>query len=114
LATVLAAELDRALRGLRVGQAAARRAFREYAVAVDVVIIRLAAEILRRDLFQLLQGIHRRDIVGACHRERGVAAELTDVPWKILAGVTSHDLALVPVELEHFGRNSRGAGMRER
>ena len=46
----LTAKLDRALRGLRIRQTFSRIALREYPLAADIVVVRRAAQIHRRDL----------------------------------------------------------------
>ena len=53
-----------------------RIALREHALAADVVVLRRAAQIHRRDLLELRDRVHRGDVVRARHRERRVAAEL--------------------------------------
>ena len=57
MAIELAAELDRALRGLGVGQALRRIALQKHALAAELVIRRRAAEIHHGDLLELVDGI---------------------------------------------------------
>src|SRR5690606_13005342 len=114
LASELPAELDGPLRGGSVGEAPRRVRFREHLRAVDVVVFRRTAEVHGRDLFQFLERVHRGDVVRARHRERGVAAELTDVPRQVLAAVAALDDAVLPVVLQHLGGDARRARVRER
>ena len=108
VAVELAAELDRALRGLRVRQAFARdrssrtRARRRCrsrparrpnpcaAISLSFATASIAAGVVR-----------------ARHRERRVAAELPEIPRQVLAAVAAHDDAVVPVRLQHLGRDAR-------
>ena len=73
MAVVRAAELDRALRRLRQRHAGAA-ALAEDALVGDLVILGLPAEILRRDLLQLLLRVHPRGVRRARHRVDGLAA----------------------------------------
>ena len=102
-----AAERDRARRGLRVGQAARRIALPEHALVADRVVVRRAAEILRRDLLQLLLRVHRAGMIRPRHRMRRLAADRQAGPRQALAGVAPVDDDLLPRHLEHVGRDAR-------
>ncbi len=114
LSRVAAAEGHCALRDRRVGQMFPRMGFCENLLAVDLVVVGLAAQIVSSDLLDLLQRVHGRDIVRAGHGERGVAAELPDVPRQMLARVAALDDAVLPIVLEGFGGNACRARVRER
>ena len=103
----LAAEGDRARRGLRVGQPARRIAFAEHPLVADRVIVRRSAQILRRDLLQLPLRIHRAGVIGARHGVRRLAADRQAGPRQSLAGVAPIDDDLLPRHLEHVGGDTR-------
>ena len=107
VAVELAAERNRACGGLRVGQASRRIAFPEHALVADRVVVRRAAEILRRDLLQLLLRVHRAGVIRARHRVRRLAADREAGPRQALARVAPVDDDLVPRHLEHVGGDAR-------
>ena len=102
VAVVDAAEFDGALRGLRQSHAGAA-ALAEDALVGDLVILGLAAEILGRDLLQLLLGVHRRRVRRARHRVRRLAAAGDAGPRQVLRRVAPGDVALLPRHAEHLG-----------
>src|SRR5690606_4875851 len=108
------AEPERALPCIGVRAARARTVFPDRRLVADIVVVRLAAEIHRRDLLELRERVLRGDVVRARHRERRVAAELADVPRQVLARVAALDDAVLPAHLQHLGRDPRRAGMRVR
>ena len=91
-----AAERDRALRRLRVGQAARRIVAAVHALAGQRVVLRLAAEILRGDLLQLQPRVGRARQIRARHRVRRLAADRHRRPRNVLGGAAPVDDDLVP------------------
>ena len=70
VAVVLAAQRKGPGRGLRVAQPAAGLPLAVDALVAELVVVRSAAKIARRDLLQLALRVHRAGIVGARHRVR--------------------------------------------
>ena len=101
MAVVDAAQLNRALSGLRQRHAAAV-ALAEDALVRDLVILGPAAETLRRDLLQLLPRVHRGRVCGARHRMGRLAAAGHAGERKIVGGVAPDDVALLPWHAENF------------
>ena len=90
------------LRGLRQSHAGAA-AFAEDALVGDFVVLRFAAQILGRDLLQLLLGVHRDRMRRARHRVRGLAATGDAGPRQILRRVSPGDFALFPRHAQDLG-----------
>ena len=103
VAVVDAAELDGALRGLRQGHARAA-AFAEDALVRHLVILGLAAEILRGDLLQFLASRPSppRDAARVMAWVVWLPPEMQR-PRQILRRVAPGDVALLPRHAEHFG-----------
>ena len=108
LAGELAAELDRLLRRLSVGDRLRRIGLADHLLRSEVIVGGRAAEHLGGDVGQLRLGVHRRDIHGARLGRGGEAAGLVGVPGQAAAGVAALDDHIVPVVVEHVGRDPRG------
>ena len=98
-----ATKLDSALCRLRIRQKLVGLLCIEHPMVADIVIVGRTAEIRCRNLLELLQCILGGSPGRARHRERGVAAELTEIPWQVLVAAAAHDGAALPVTLEHLG-----------
>ena len=85
----------------------ATAALAEHALVGDLVVVRTAAEVLRRDLLQLLLRVHRRRVSGARHRVRGLAAAGDAGPRQVLRRVAPDDLAPSPTA-RRASRPTRG------
>ena len=81
---VFAAQLNRALRGLRQGHAPAA-ALAEDALVGDFILLRFAAVSLGGNLLQLLFRIHRHGVCRSCHGVRRLAATGNAGPRQVLA-----------------------------
>ena len=108
LAGELAAEFDRLLRRLRIGDRLRRIGLADHLLVAEVVVVGLAAEHLGGDLGQLRLGVHRRDIHGARLGRGREAAGLVGVPGQAAAAVAALDDHVVPVVVQHIRRNTGG------
>ena len=101
MAIIDAAQLYRALSGL--GQChAGSTPFSKDTLISDLVILRLAAETLRRDFLEPFPSGHRHRIRCACHRVCGLAAARHAGERQVLRGVAPDDIALVPGDAENL------------
>ena len=108
VAVVGTAQFNRARGGLREAHAPGRTALAENARVPDVVVVRTSAQVLRRDLLELLLGIHSRRVIGSRMGMQAVGARLRGTPGQMFRGVAPHDFAPVPWHAQHFGRGARG------
>ncbi len=69
----------------------------------DLVILRVAAaETLRRDLLELLSGVHRRRMRRPRHRVCRLAAAGHAGERKVLRRIAPYDIALLPRHTQNF------------
>jgi hypothetical protein len=99
------------LGGGRIGERFRWIGFQKHFLVADVEVVRLAAEVLRRDLGELRPGVHGRDVVGARLGVGGVAADLGRIPRQVPAAVAALDDAILPFAFEHLGGDARGGGI---
>src|ERR1035437_6518972 len=102
VAIVDAAELNRVLRGLRQSHAGAS-AVAKYALVGNIIILRLAAELIGCNLLEFLPGIHRGRIGSACHCVGRLASAGNTGERKVLRRVAPYNIALLPRHSENFG-----------
>src|SRR5882724_9893619 len=102
MAVVDAAQLNCALSGLRQSHASAG-ALPEDALVSDLVILRVAAETLRRDFLEPLPGFHCNGMGRARHRVCCLAAAGDAGERKVFRGVAPDDIALLPGHAENLG-----------
>ncbi len=112
LAAVLAAEFDRLLRRLRIGDRLRRIGLRHDALVAEFVVAGCAAQHLRGDVEQLVLQIHRSDVVGARLGRCREAAGLRAVPRQSEPAVAALDDHVLPRDIQQVGRNARRCRMR--
>ena len=112
LPLILAAELDRLLRRLCICDRFRRSAFATTLLVAELVIVRRAAQHLRRDVEQLLLHVHRGDIVGARLGRCGQAAGLRAVPGQAEPAVAAFDDHVLPADIQQVRRDPRRRGVR--
>ena len=98
-------ELDRTLRGLREGHAGPA-ALAEDPLVGDLVIVRTATKIFRRDLLQFLLRVHPGRVSGPRHRVDGLAAAAVARPRQVLRRVAPGHHHFVPGDAEDLGRHA--------
>src|SRR5204863_1666363 len=99
------------LRGMRERHAGASTAARD-ALVDDEVVLGPAAEILRRDLLQLLDPVARHGVRRASHRMRRLAAARHAAPWQVSRRVAPREDDLLPRHAHHLGGDALTVGKR--
>src|SRR5271167_3436680 len=102
VAIVDATQLNGVFRGLRQSHASAST-LTEYALVGDIVSLRLAAELLRRDFLELLLGVHRGRVRRACHCVGCLAAAGNASERKVVRRVAPCNVALLPRNSQNLG-----------